>query len=296
MSGPGPMRVGIKLSQQLHPIDAQREAWRMADAAGFDHIWLFDHLIAIHQDVPKPIFDGWTMLAALAAGTRRARFGLNVTGNLYRHPALLAKIAVTVDHLSGGRLEMGLGAGWNEVEFRMFGMAFAGPADRIRMLDEACGVLKALWTEPRATRHGRFYDITDAIAEPKPLQKPHPPLWIGGNGPKRTLRVAAKHADVWSCDVWPTDPSKIEPAHALARVLDEHCASLGRDPLTIRRAHVLLVDGTETALDIAKLSLRAGFTDFLLFPLQAASAEGDLRAGVEDAAKLLPRLRALARP
>jgi alkanesulfonate monooxygenase SsuD/methylene tetrahydromethanopterin reductase-like flavin-dependent oxidoreductase (luciferase family) len=173
-------------------------------------------------------------------------------------------------------------------------MAFAGPADRIRMLDEACGVLKALWTEPRATLHGRFYQLTDAVAEPKPLQRPYPTMWIGGNGPKRTLRVVAKHADVWSCDVWPTDAAKIEPAYALAKVLDEHCAAIGRDPLTIRRAHVLLADGSETALAIAKTSLRAGFTDFLLFPLQAASAQGDLRAGVEDAAKLLPRLRALA--
>ena len=217
-----------------------------------------------------------------------------MTGNLYRHPGILAKMATTVDHLSGGRLEMGLGAGWNEVEFRMFGLSFPGPAERIRALDESCRVLKALWSEPRANFHGRFYQLTDAIAEPKPVQRPHPPMWIGGNGPKRTLRVAARHADVWSCDVWPTDLARIEPAHALAKILDEHCASIGRDPRTLRRAHVLLVDGTETALDIAKASLRAGFTEFLLFPLQAASADGDLRAGVEDAAKLLPRLRALA--
>ena len=171
------VRVGIKLSQQLHDIDTQREAWRMADAAGFDHIWLFDHLIAIHQDIPQPIFDGWTALGALAEITGRIRMGLNVTGNLYRHPGLLAKIATTVDHLSGGRLEMGLGAGWNEVEFRMFGLSFPGPAERIRRLDESCRVLKALWSEPRANFHGRFYQLTDAIAEPKPVQRPHPPLW-----------------------------------------------------------------------------------------------------------------------
>src|SRR5438128_11905332 len=132
------MRVGLKLSQQVHPVDVQREAWRMADEAGFDHLWLFDHLVPIHQDPTESIFDGWTLLAAMAATTERARIGLNVTGNLYRHPGLLAKIAVTVDHLSGGRLEMGLGAGWAETEFQMYGMPFPSAADRIGMLDDAC--------------------------------------------------------------------------------------------------------------------------------------------------------------
>ncbi len=287
-------RVGLKLSQQVFPIGAQREAWRMADAAGFDHLWLFDHLVAIHQDSPQPIYDGWTTLGAIAEVTTRVRLGLNVTGNLYRHPGLLAKIAVTVDHLSGGRLEMGLGAGWNEPEFAMYGMPFPpSAADRIGSLDEACRVLKALWTEPRATFDGRFYQLKEAIAEPKPLQKPYPPIWIGGNGRKRTLRVAATHADVWSCDVWPANAKMAEPAYELAKVLDDHCAKVGRDPKTIRRAHVLLVDGTDTALDIARASLRAGFTDFLLFPMKALSPQGDLRAGVEAAASLLPRLRAL---
>lgn len=290
-----PLRFGLKLSQQVFPIDAQHEAWRVADAAGFDHLWLFDHLIAIHQESPQPIYDGWTMLAAMARVTSRARFGLNVTGNLYRHPGLLAKIAVTVDHLSGGRLEMGLGAGWNEPEFATYGMTFPkSPAERIGRLDEACRVLKLLWTETRATFDGHFYQLTDAIAEPKPLQKPHPPIWIGGNGPKRTLRVAAKHADVWSCDVWPTSAKTLEPAYALAKVLDDHCEAVGRDPKTIRRAHALLVDGSDGALEIAETSVRAGFSDFLLIPMRALSPQGDLRAGVEDAARLLPRLRALA--
>ena len=289
------VRVGLKLSQQVFSVETQREAWRMADDAGFDHLWLFDHLVAIHQETPQPIFDGWTMLASLAEVTSRIRFGLNVTGNLYRHPGLLAKIAVTVDHLSHGRLEVGLGAGWNEPEFAMYGMPFpASPAERIARLDEACRVLKALWTEPRATFSGRYYQLRDAIAEPKPFQRPHPPLWIGGNGPKRTLRVAARHADVWSCDVWPTDASKMAPIYELGRILDGHCTALRRDPRTIRRAHVLLVDGSEAALSIAQRSIWEGFTDFMLFPLSATSPQGDPRRGVEDAAKLLERLRMLA--
>ncbi len=289
------IRVGLKLSQQVFSLEAQRDAWRMVDDAGFDHLWLFDHLVAIHQDTPTAIYDGWTLLASIAEVTRRVRIGLNVTGNLYRHPGLLAKIAVTVDHLSGGRLEVGLGAGWNESEFAMYGMAFPqSAAERIDRLDEACQVLKALWTEPRASFAGRYYQLTDAIAEPKPLQRPHPPLWVGGNGPKRTLRVAALRADVWSCDVWPTRADAMESTYALSRVLDGHCAAVGRDPRTIRRAHVVLADGTDTPLEIAKRSIEHGFTDFLLFPVKALGPEGDLRAGIETAAALLPRLRALA--
>ncbi len=280
-----PLRIGLKLSQQVHPIEAQREAWRTADEAGFDHIWPFDHLIALGPDPTKLIFDGWTILGAVAENTKRTRIGLNVTGNLYRHPGLLAKIAVTVDHLSAGRLEMGLGAAWNEPEFKMYGLPFPSAADRIRMLDEACRVLKLLWTEDRATFKGRFYQLDAAIAEPKPIQKPYPPIWIGGSGPKRTLRVVAKHADVWNSNVKPDD------SLTLTKTLDEHCAAVGRDPATIRRSSQVRAENEDGALRIAETVIGAGFTELLVFPL----AGEDLRAGVERAARLLPRLRARAR-
>jgi F420-dependent oxidoreductase-like protein len=280
-----PLRIGLKLSQQVHPIEAQREAWRMADEAGFDHIWPFDHLIALGNDPTRLIFDGWTILGAIAENTKGARIGLNVTGNLYRHPGLLAKIAVTVDHLSGGRLEMGIGAAWNETEFTMYGMPFPSAADRIGMLDEACNVLKLLWTEERATFKGRFYQLDAAIAEPKPVQKPFPPIWIGGSGPKRTLRVVAKHADVWNSNA-PTP----EATHALVKILEEHCAAVGRDPATIRRSSQVRAENEDAALRIAETAVGAGFTELLVFPF----AGGDLRSGVERVAHLLPRLRALA--
>ena len=280
-----PLRIGIKLSQQIHPIGAQREAWRIADAAGFDHLWPFDHLIALGNDPTQPIFDGWTILGAVAENTTRARIGLNVTGNLYRHPGLLAKIAVTVDHLSNGRLEMGLGAAWNEPEFRMYGLPFPSVADRIRMLDESCRMLKALWTEPRATFQGRFYQLTEAIAEPKPVQKPHPPIWIGGSGPKRTLRVVAKHAAVWN-----SNARSVEETRALTAVLGEHCAKVGRDPATIRRSHQIRTESADETLRIAEGSIREGFSDLLLFP----APNMPLPRGVEKAAELLPRLRQLA--
>src|ERR1700694_1640511 len=165
-----PLRFGLKMSQQVHPIDAQRDAWKIAEEAGFDHLCPSDHLIALGPDPAQQILDGWTTLGAIAEVTKRARIGLNVTGNLYRHPGLLAKIAVTVDHLSSGRLEMGLGAGWNEPEFHMYGMNFPErPAERIDRLEEAVRILKLLWTEPRATFDGRYYQLAEAVAEPKPV-------------------------------------------------------------------------------------------------------------------------------
>jgi alkanesulfonate monooxygenase SsuD/methylene tetrahydromethanopterin reductase-like flavin-dependent oxidoreductase (luciferase family) len=288
-----PLRFGLKVSQQGHPIAVQREGWRIADEAGFDHLWPFDHLVALHAPPTTPIFDGWTLLGAIAASTARIRMGLNVSGNLYRHPALLAKMAVTVDHLSGGRLEVGLGASWNEAEFAMFGLAFPGrPADRISMLEESCRVLKLLWSEERATFSGRHYRLSDAISEPKPLQRPHPLMWIGGKGPTRTLRVAAAHADVWHSDVWHADVGAAQGSWDLATVLDGHCAALGRDPRSIRRGHSLLTDDAEAALRHVEASVRHGFSEFLLFPSGVTSG-GDHLLGVEAAARLLPRLREL---
>src|SRR5262245_14151869 len=131
-----PPRFGLKLTKSEEPIEVQREIWRIADESGFDHLWLSDHWATPPPDQTQPCLDGWTVLAAMAEATKRVRVGLNITGNLYRHPALLAKIAVTVDHLSGGRLEFGLGAAWNEPEFRMMGVAFPSVRDRIAMLDE----------------------------------------------------------------------------------------------------------------------------------------------------------------
>ena len=151
-----PLRYGLKFSQQVHPIDVQRDVWRIADQAGFDHVWGFDHLLALGSDPAAPIFDGWTFLGAMAAITKRARIGLNVTGNLYRHPGLMAKIAVTVDHLSNGRLEFGIGTGWNEPEFTQFALPFPSAGDRVTMLDESLKAMKLLWSEPRSTYKGRF--------------------------------------------------------------------------------------------------------------------------------------------
>jgi F420-dependent oxidoreductase-like protein len=276
-----PVRFGLKLSQQVHPIDAQRESWKIADAAGFDHIWPFDHLIALGPDPAQPIFDGWTILGAVAESTTRTRIGLNVTGNLYRHPGLLAKIAVTVDHLSRGRLEFGIGAAWNEPEFKMHGLPFPSAADRIRMLDESLRAMKLLWADGRATYAGRFYQLNDAIAEPKPVQKPHPPIWIGGSGPQLTMRVVARHADVWNSAAG--TPAEMKGRLA---ILDQHCAKVGRDRATIRLSHNLRLDDLDAALRQLEASRALGYSDFLIWP-----GQGELRREVEAVVQALPRLR-----
>ena len=279
---PFPVRFGLKVNQQIHPIEIQREAWRMTEDAGFDQLWAFDHLFALGPDPSALIFDGWTILGAMAETTKRVRLGLNVTGNLYRHPGLLAKIATTVDHLSGGRLEFGLGAAWNEPEFKQHGLPFPSAADRIRMLDESIRAIKALWTEPRANFAGRFYQLTDAIAEPKPLQKPHPPIWVGGSGPQRTLRVVARHADVWH-----GGGSTDDETRDLLKTLADHCAKVGRDVSQIRLAGSLRIDDIDASLKQLESRRKMGYSDFLLFPGQGS----DLRAGVEKAGKALARLR-----
>jgi F420-dependent oxidoreductase-like protein len=279
---PYPLRFGLKVNQQIHPIGAQREAWRMTEDAGFDQLWAFDHLISLGPDPAAPIFDGWTILGAMAESTKRVRIGLNVTGNLYRHPGLLAKIAATVDHLSGGRLEFGLGAAWNEPEFKQHGIPFPSAADRIRMLDESLRAIKLLWTESRPSFAGRFYQLSETIAEPKPVQKPWPPIWVGGSGPQRTLRVVAKHADVWH-----GGGNTDEETRDLLRILGEHCAKVGRDMGSIRLAGSLRIDDADAALRQVEARRKMGYSDFLLFPAQGS----DLRAGVEKAASVLPRLR-----
>ena len=252
--------VGIHY-ETFDPIAKQRQVWKAADDAGFDQLWNSDHLAKTPSsgDPTGPILDGWMALAAMAEATKRIRVGVLVTGNLYRHPALLAKMAVTVDHVSNGRLEVGLGTAWNQDEFTRLGMPFAEPPERARRLDEACRVLTALWTQERATYSGRFYQLKDAIAEPKPVQKPHPPIVIGGRGPLVTMRAAARHAQGWN-----TSGSRGYEADAEAvKILDEHCAKLGRDPKTLRRSVNVGWDGGK-GLALAERYRKIGFSEFLI--------------------------------
>jgi F420-dependent oxidoreductase-like protein len=224
-----PLRFGLKLSGQDTTIEALRAVWRIADESGFDHVWDFDHLASIGDGGPdRPIFEGWTLQAAMAEATKRVRIGCLVTGNTYRNPALLAKSAVTVDHLSGGRLEFGIGAAWAQIEHEMYG--FAGLDHRVGMLSESLRIIRSLWTEERTNFEGRYYRFKDAIGNPKPIQKPHPPMWIGASGPS-TLRLVARYADVWNISGGAPDRVK-----ELTSVLEEACLAVGRNPSEIRRS------------------------------------------------------------
>jgi F420-dependent oxidoreductase-like protein len=194
----------------------------------FDHAWLFDHYAPIHGDLDGPCLEGWATLAALAAVTRRIRIGLMVTGNTYRHPAVLASIAATVDIVSNGRLDLGIGAGWNEYEHASMGIPLYAPGERIRRLDEACQIIKQLYSQHLTTFAGRYYQLKEARREPKPLQKPHPPFVIGGSGEQLTLRVVAKHANIWNFA-----GGSVEQFQHKVSILKQHCAAVGRDFETI---------------------------------------------------------------
>jgi F420-dependent oxidoreductase-like protein len=223
------LSFGIKTAQQSTTYDAILEVWREADALPvIEHAWLFDHYAPINGDLDGPCLEGWTMLAALAAETKRLRLGLIVTGNTYRHPAVLAKIAATVDIISNGRLDIGLGAGWNVYEHDSMGLDLYKPGERIRRLGEACEMLKLLYTQHTTDFAGRYYTLKEARCEPKPVQKPYPPIMIGGSGEQLTLRVTAEHANIWNFGG--SDPAVL--THKLS-VLREHCAAVGRDPSEI---------------------------------------------------------------
>src|SRR6266567_4887060 len=212
-----PLRFGLKLSGQDTTVEALRTVWRIADEGGFDHVWDFDHLASIGDGGPdRPIYEGWALQAAMAEATKRVRFGCLVTGNTYRHPVVLAKLAVTVDHLSGGRLEFGIGAAWAEVEHTMYGIE--GLDHRVGRLSESLEAILSLWINDRTTIDGRYYHFKDAIADPKPIQKPHPPIWIGAGG-EQMMMVVARYADVWNS----AGAASPEAAGEQSRKLDEAC-------------------------------------------------------------------------
>jgi F420-dependent oxidoreductase-like protein len=207
---------------------------RHVEQTGWDGIWYADHFMPNAADTSAPWPEAWITLAALGAQVPRLRIGTLVAGNTYRHPAVLAKMAATLDHITGGRVVLGLGSGWQENEHRQYGIPFHTVGERLQRLDEACSVIKLLFSETKASFDGRFYQLDEASLEPKPVQDPLP-LLIGGGGERVTLRITARHADEWN--VWGT-PEILK--HKMA-ILDEHCAELGRDPKAIKRTAVALL-------------------------------------------------------
>lgn len=227
------MRISVKLAPTFdYPV--LERFWRTADELGFPAVWNYDHFYGL-VDSTTPTLEGWTSLAAMAVVVRHARVGCLVTGVTYRNPAVLAKMAVTVDHISGGRLDFGIGAGWHEDEHRGYGIAFPPPGQRVAMVDEALTVIRRLWTEEAVDFAGRFFTLHEARCDPKPVQRPHPPIVVGAFQPKM-FELAARHADEWNMPS--TDPQEWAAA---SRVLDGACAELGRDPSSIRRGAQLFL-------------------------------------------------------
>ena len=277
-----PLRFGLKLSGQDCTIEDLRAVWRIAEDGGFDHVWDFDHLAAIGDGGPdRPIFEGWTLQAAMAEATKRVRIGCMVTGNTYRNPALLAKEAVTVDHLAGGRLEFGIGAAWAEIEHQMYG--FDGLDHRVGRLSESLRIIKSLWTEDRTNFDGRYYRMKDAIANPKPVQKPHPPIWIGASG-ETTLRLVARYADVWNASGG--DPAQ---AKELSEKLEQACAEIGRNPSDIRRSVQFDWDGKskQELIERSGAYLERGMTEQVVY----VRGTGQPVALAEKIADALPDVR-----
>ncbi len=227
-----------------------------AAASGWDGIWVADHFMPSGPGpVDGPMLECWSVLAGLATVVPRVRLGSLVCANTYRHPAVLANIAASVDQLSGGRVVLGLGAGWQENEHRAYGMELFDVPERLARLDEACAVVRGLLDEPRVSFEGRAYRLSDAPMQPKPVQA-HLPLLVGGGGERVTLRIVARWADEWN--TWGTP----DVLAAKGAVLDRHCEAVGRDPGTIARSAQVLVDMTGTGPAASRLpSVRAGVTE-----------------------------------
>ena len=222
-----PIRFGIQTGQQLMAWQDMLALWRKADAWGYDSLWNFDHFYPIFVDPEGPCLEAWTTLSALAQATTRARIGTLVNGNTYRNPCLTAKMAATLDHISGGRLNLGIGAGWFELEHRAMGFDFKTVPRRLAALDEACQIIKSMFTEPRTTRRGRQYTVEEVIALPKPVQQPHPPILIGGTGERVLLKLVAKHADMYNAS------AGTERMRHLIEVIKRHGDAVKRDTSAI---------------------------------------------------------------
>jgi len=219
------MRFAIKTVPQHTTWSDMLAVWRAADEIEvFESGWTFDHFYPIFSDSTGACLEGWVTLAALAQATRRLRLGVMVTGILYRHPAVLANMAATLDIVSGGRLELGLGAGWNTEECDAYGIELGSLRQRFDRFDEACAVIVGLLGDEVTDFEGRYYRLSKARCEPKPVQRPHPPICIGGSGERRTLRTAARYAQHWNFAGGPVDQFKAKLA-----VLHDHCAAIGRD-------------------------------------------------------------------
>src|SRR5712692_5851431 len=242
------------IKDPVEAYEAMTGVAQTADETGFSSLWLCDHFHTMPRPSQEVTFECWTTTAAVARDTKRIRIGQLVTGNDYRNPALLAKMASTVDVLSHGRLNFGIGAGWHEHEYRGYGYDYPDTPTRLRQLREAVQVILAMWTQEEAVFEGQYYQVRGAINQPKGVQKPHIPLLIGGSGEKVTLKLVAQYGD--ACNVF-GDPATMKQKFA---VLKEHCETVGRDYASIHRTSTtfcLMADSDEQALALLPAELKA---------------------------------------
>ena len=235
------MRFGLDVAQQRMPWDEVVSRVRFAEDLGFDGAWGFDHLQPMYGDGPGEVFEGMTTLAALSGLTSRIRLGLLVAGVTYRHPSMLAAQALTIDHASHGRLELSLGAAWYDKEHVELGIPFPPTGERFDLLEDALEIVTRLFTGEVVSYAGKVVSLQDAQLRPVPVQQPRPPIWIGGSGPRRTLPLVARYADVWH--TWGS-PNSLREAN---QRVDELAAAAGRDPASIQRASSLSLDDIDTA-------------------------------------------------
>jgi F420-dependent oxidoreductase-like protein len=270
------MRFGLDVAQQRVSWDDLVRRVRFAEDLGFDGAWGFDHFQPMYGEGPGETFEGMTTLAALSGVTSRIRLGLLVTGVTYRHPSILAAQAVTIDHASHGRLELALGAAWYDKEHRELGIPFPPTPERFDLLEDTLEIVTRLCSGEVVSYEGKSVSLHEAFLRPRPVQLPHPPIWVGGTGPRRTLPLVARFADVWHA--WGTPNSLRE---ASARV-DELATAAGRDPTSIMRAGSLSLDDLETARHHAAKWRDAGY-GYLVCGWPAAG-EPQVEAFVRDVA------------
>ena len=237
--------------EDLQIVEKLRNLVGRAEACGFDSFWVMDHFhqIANVGEVQEPMLEGWTTQSVVAGFTNKIKLGTLVTGIVYRYPSVLAKVGATLDVLSKGRLFMGIGAAWNVDEATAYGISFPPVKERMQRLEEAVHIIRKMWTEESATFSGKFYQIRNAYCNPKPIQKPHPPIMIGGSGERRTLKIVAKYGD--ACNIF----GSAETVKRKLGVLREHCHSVGRDYDSIVKSklgHVVIDKDKEKVMELIK--------------------------------------------
>jgi alkanesulfonate monooxygenase SsuD/methylene tetrahydromethanopterin reductase-like flavin-dependent oxidoreductase (luciferase family) len=252
------MDFGLDIAQQRMGWSEIVSRAQFAESLGFTGVWGFDHFQPMYGDGPGECFEGNTTLAALTGVTERVRLGLLVTGMTYRHPSVFAAEAITIDHASGGRLELSYGAAWFDKEHTELGIALPQLRERIDAFEEALTIIRGLLTTDDFTFEGKHFSVTDATLRPRPVQAPHPPLWIGASGEKRMLPIVARHADVWHCFGSPKVLAE------KSQLLDRLAEAEGRDPASIRRAASLSLEGNPDSIARAIDAFAAAGFDYLV--------------------------------